>query len=93
MESIVVHGAGAATTMAVEVALELQRRYEGSLELGVTTSSVPVVDDLLPTAEHWQSNPEAKPLVRAGYISAVHVRVIRVKPLLGSPEDAVVRDD
>lgn len=49
--SICIHGLGAAINRAINLAMQLQHTSPVPLEISVTTSTVPLIDDLVPTKE------------------------------------------
>ncbi|XP_063216815.1 ribonuclease P protein subunit p20-like isoform X1 [Bacillus rossius redtenbacheri] len=68
---LVIHGLGAAVSRALNLALQLQLRHPGTVQLAVNTSTTDLVDSLEPTGDQgdweWQTRQN----------SSVHVKLWR----------------
>ncbi|XP_022782033.1 ribonuclease P protein subunit p20-like isoform X1 [Stylophora pistillata] len=73
-QEVTIHGLGSAINRAINLALQLEQRGQGTVELSTTTSSVKLVDDFEPECD----DQEGYSRVRTN--SAVHIRVYK-KPL------------
>ncbi|KAJ3330885.1 ribonucleases P/MRP protein subunit pop7 [Blyttiomyces sp. JEL0837] len=73
--SITIHGLGAAINKAIELGLHFQDKHAGMFKLAVTTSTVDLVDDILPTLE--DEDPDTTTLQRKN--SAIHIKVTNVR--------------
>ncbi|KAL9956609.1 hypothetical protein ACROYT_G038108 [Oculina patagonica] len=73
-QEVRIHGLGAAINRAINLALQLEQRGQGTVELSTTTSSVKLVDDFEPEDDDHEGYSK----VRTN--SAVHIRVYK-KPL------------
>ncbi|OCT59625.1 hypothetical protein XELAEV_18001047mg [Xenopus laevis] len=67
-----VHGLGLAIGRAVNLALQLQLSFPGTLLISPSTSSVQLTDDLEP-----EGGDDLEPAVRSRNNSAIHIRVYR----------------
>ncbi|CAG2058974.1 unnamed protein product [Timema podura] len=74
---LVIHGLGAAVAKAVNLALQLQDKYQGIVGLSVNTSTVDIVDDLEPTTDQADYDTQTR------HNSSVHIRLYRCA-LLGA---------
>lgn len=72
-----IHGLGAAINRAMNLALQLQEKSMGSIQLAVNTSTVELVDDYEPM------NDDAEPESRERNNSAVHIKLFRTSPPAG----------
>lgn len=68
---IFIHGMGAAVNRAVNLALQLETKYLGTVQLSVNTSTTTLVDDLEPL--HDQATYETQ----SRQNSVVHIRIQR----------------
>ena len=59
-DEIFIHGLGAAINRAVNLALQLQERGHGSIEISPETSSTQVVDDFRPLDDEHESYSETR---------------------------------
>jgi len=66
-----VHGLGAATPRALNLALQLNINHRGTLALATHTSTVRTVDDLVPHEPAREHRTQVRP------VSAVHIRVAK----------------
>ena len=73
---IYIHGLGAATNRAVNLALQLKERSLGTIDVAVNTSTVELVDDLEPQVDHLE------PQTQIRNNSAIHIKVFRPMPSL-----------
>ncbi|KAJ7372630.1 ribonucleases P/MRP protein subunit pop7 [Desmophyllum pertusum] len=73
-QEVRIHGLGAAINRAINLAMQLEQRGQGTVELSTTTSSVKLVDDFEPEDDDHEEYSK----VRTN--SAVHIRVYK-KPL------------
>ena len=72
---IYIHGLGAATNRAVNLALQLKACSLGTIDLAVNTSTVELVDDLEPQVD------DLDPQTRVRNNSAVHIKLFRPLPV------------
>lgn len=78
------HSLGAAIPRALNLALQLQRRYGSRIHLDTTTSTVELTDDFEPIVfENLNSDANA-PLTRTRYNSAVHIKISSRNDLVNS---------
>ena len=70
-EEIFIHGLGAAVNRAINLALQLERKYLGMVELETETSTLEVTDQLLPLLDDLEAKS------RSRFISAVHIRLYK----------------
>ncbi|KAI8744588.1 ribonuclease P protein subunit p20 [Biomphalaria glabrata] len=68
---VVIHGLGKAVNRAINLALQLKAKGNGTIKLAIQTSTVNLIDDLMPETD----DGEAKTLYRNN--SAVHICVYR----------------
>ena len=68
---VIIHGLGKAVNRAINLALQLQARGAGTVQLATQTSSVELTDDIIPETDEG----EARTSTRSN--SAVHIRVFR----------------
>lgn len=76
---VFIHGLGAATNRAVNLALQLKEKGQGSLEVATHTSTVELIDDFEPLTD------DLEPDTLSRNNSAVHIRVYKTESL-GSGE-------
>ena len=74
VNELYIHGLGAAINRALNLALQLQARGLGSIELSTHTSTVELIDDVEPENDEM----EAETYVRNN--SAVHIKLCRTLP-------------
>ena len=72
---IYIHGLGAAVNRAINLALQIRKTSLGTIELGVTTSTVELTDDFEPEKDDLEAE------TRSRNNSSVHIRVFRKDPL------------
>lgn len=72
-----VHGLGAAINRSICLAMRLQEKLPFSISISTTTSTVALVDDLIPTREILQKAHEEHTQVRNN--SAIHINLAKVK--------------
>uniref|UniRef100_A0A1I7TE44 Ribonuclease P protein subunit p20 n=1 Tax=Caenorhabditis tropicalis TaxID=1561998 RepID=A0A1I7TE44_9PELO len=70
-DEVFIHGLGASINKALVFALELERRFGGSVQSDIQTSTVQCTDDIVSLGELEQTE------TRHRYISAVHVHLYR----------------
>jgi len=70
-DEIVLHGLGAAINRAINLALQLQRRFMTSIEMDIRTSTVQVNDDMWPLLDELDTQSRSRNL------SAIHIRLFR----------------
>lgn len=70
-DEIYVHGLGAAINRAINLCLQLERKYMGTVKLETVTSTVEVTDHMQALMDEGESK------TRKRYVSAVHIRVYR----------------
>ncbi|KAM9974500.1 hypothetical protein ACTFIW_007954 [Dictyostelium discoideum] len=68
-KEIIIHGLGAAISLAVELSLYLQRDIEG-LTLSTTTSSEEIIDQYDPLVN------DLEPVLKIRHASAIHIKII-----------------
>ncbi|CAL1533860.1 unnamed protein product [Lymnaea stagnalis] len=68
---VVIHGLGRAVNRAINLALQLKSKGVGTVNLAVQTSTVDLIDDLVPETD----DGEPKTVFRSN--SAVHIRIYR----------------
>ncbi|XP_068673138.1 ribonuclease P protein subunit p20-like isoform X1 [Montipora foliosa] len=73
-QEVIIHGLGAAINRAMNLALQLEHKGQGTVEVSATTSSVKLVDDYEPEDDDHEGYSK----VRTN--SAIHIRVYK-KPL------------
>lgn len=64
---VTIHGLGAAISKAVDIANAVCAAHQSTLELSVTTSTIPVADDFEPV------NPDLPVLSQIRLTSAIHI--------------------
>ncbi|KAI0237899.1 Ribonuclease P protein subunit p20, partial [Lamellibrachia satsuma] len=69
--AIYIHGLGAATNRAVNLALQLKDRSLGTIDVAINTSTVELVDDLEPQVD------DLEPQTQIRNNSAIHIKVFR----------------
>uniref|UniRef100_A0A1B6EPU9 Ribonuclease P protein subunit p20 n=1 Tax=Cuerna arida TaxID=1464854 RepID=A0A1B6EPU9_9HEMI len=70
---IVLHGIGAAIQRTINLALQLNEKYQGSVELHVETSTVTLVDDLEPLTDSADYETQTR------QNSSIVIRVVKNK--------------
>ncbi|RUS89645.1 hypothetical protein EGW08_002566 [Elysia chlorotica] len=68
---VIIHGLGKAVNRAINLALQLQTKGAGTVQLAVQTSSVELTDDLIPETDEGEGRTTTR------NNSAVHIRVFR----------------
>ncbi|GFN85610.1 ribonuclease p protein subunit p20 [Plakobranchus ocellatus] len=68
---VIIHGLGKAVNRAINLALQLQAKGTGTVQLAVQTSSVELTDDLIPETDDGEARTSSR------NNSAVHIRVFR----------------
>ncbi|GAV04418.1 hypothetical protein RvY_14697 [Ramazzottius varieornatus] len=74
-KSISLHGMGAATNRAVNLALTLQAEYAGLLEISTTTGSTEITNELEPLRD------DLDPISQSRFISVINLKLFFVKSL------------
>jgi DNA-binding protein len=74
-KEVFLHGIGDAIPRALNLAAKLKEQYKGSLDYSVTTSTVKLIDDLIPT------NDSTPPSQQYRTQSAVNVKLFRTVDL------------
>jgi len=69
------HSLGAAIPRALNLALQLQRRYGSRIQLDTTTSTVELTDDFEPIAFENPSSTAKAAITRTRHNSAVHIKI------------------
>lgn len=72
---VYVHGLGAAINRAINLALQLQSKGQGLVEISAHTSTVELVDDLEPQAD------DLEPETQSRNNSAIHIKVYKMNPV------------
>eukprot|EP00040_Diaphanoeca_grandis_P040960 m.262318 g.262318 ORF g.262318 m.262318 type:complete len:288 (-) comp45153_c0_seq1:125-988(-) len=70
-KNVCIHGLGAAINRAINLSLQLQMRLAFPVTVSATTSTVPLVDDLIPSKELLLGNQHEKTQIRNN--SAIHI--------------------
>ncbi|XP_073245505.1 ribonuclease P protein subunit p20-like [Porites lutea] len=70
-QEVTIHGLGAAINRAINLALQLEHRGQGTVEVSATTSSVKLIDDFEPEDD----DREGYSKVRTN--SAIHIKVYK----------------
>eukprot|EP00038_Savillea_parva_P027539 m.60113 g.60113 ORF g.60113 m.60113 type:complete len:153 (-) comp7939_c1_seq1:2703-3161(-) len=73
--SICIHGLGAAINRAINLAMQLQAKSPVPLRISTTTSTVPLIDDLIPTKELLAKAAVERTQIRNN--SAIHIELIK----------------
>ncbi|CAI5447805.1 unnamed protein product [Caenorhabditis angaria] len=71
-DEIFIHGMGASLNKAMVFALEVERKFAGSVKSDVLTSTVQVTDEIFSFSDEHENNLRNRP------ISAVHIHLYRV---------------
>jgi len=74
---VYLHSLGAAIPRALNLALQLQRRYGSRIQLDTTTSTVELTDDFEPIIFDAGNSTGKETITRSRYNSAVHVKISR----------------
>uniref|UniRef100_A0A0B7BT88 Ribonuclease P protein subunit p20 n=1 Tax=Arion vulgaris TaxID=1028688 RepID=A0A0B7BT88_9EUPU len=82
---VVIHGLGKAVNRAINLALQLKEKGLGTIQICAQTSTVVLVDDLLPETDEG----EAKTSTRSN--SAVHIRLCRSEVADASQQDEAMK--
>ncbi|XP_062601365.1 ribonuclease P protein subunit p20-like [Saccostrea cucullata] len=72
---VYVHGLGAAINRAINLALQLQSKGQGSVEMSAHTSTVELVDDLEPQTDDLEAETQSR------NNSAIHIKLFKINPL------------
>ncbi|XP_041481420.1 ribonuclease P protein subunit p20-like [Lytechinus variegatus] len=72
-KEVFIHGLGAAINRALNIALQLETRSLGTLQISISTSTVNLVDDIEPLCDEGDFD------TRERSNSAVHIRVFRTE--------------
>ena len=72
---ITLHGMGAATNRAVNLALQLQSDFTGLLELSTSTGSLEMTDELEPLRD------DLDPVSQSRFVSVIKIRIYFTKVL------------
>lgn len=72
-KEVYIHGLGAAINRALNIALQLESRSLGTLQVAISTSTVDLVDDIEPLCDEGDFD------TRERSNSAVHIRVFRTE--------------
>uniref|UniRef100_A0A1I7X7E5 Ribonuclease P n=1 Tax=Heterorhabditis bacteriophora TaxID=37862 RepID=A0A1I7X7E5_HETBA len=73
-DQVYVHGLGASLNKALTLTVELQKKFSGAVQYHINTSTINVTDDLFPMSDEFELGVRNRPL------SAVHVRLHRIRP-------------
>ncbi|XP_061172643.1 ribonuclease P protein subunit p20-like [Saccostrea echinata] len=72
---VYIHGLGAAINRAINLALQLQSKGQGSVEMSAHTSTLELVDDLEPQTD------DLEPETQSRNNSAIHIKMYKMNPL------------
>lgn len=83
---VFIHGLGAAINRAINLALQLQIRGQGTVEISAHTSTVELMDDLEPETDDLEPGSFAR------HNSAIHIRVYRPSDIKQATKKIIVKE-